>query len=178
MKNTTKIFYISGGKIMSEQQIENFIGEVLTGGDQKNALEFIAYLKASEMIFERGKGYWEGKLHWIITYKDESVCYILIGSEEKPGPGPWIVWSDDSGTNSFKDFPLDEHMKEIAWKNIDICVNCGGCDKPGGNSKTIFGKEFTNVCRTTMRFTNPDVETLEYMKKMVEIRKNYILRNI
>ena len=160
---------------MPEQKIEDFIGEVLTGEDQKNALEFAAYLKASEMQFERGGGYWEGKLYWGISYKDESVCYILIGSEEKPGPGPWIIWSDDSGSNWFADFPLDEHMKEIAWKNVDMCGNCGGCSNPGGTRKTIFGKEFNNVCRTTMRFTNPDTETLEFIKKMVEIRKNDIL---
>ena len=165
---------------MPEQRIEDFIGEVLTGEDQKNALEFAAYLRESEMQFERGTGYWEGKLYWVINYKDESVCYILIGSEEKPGPGPWIIWSDDSGSNSFEDFPLDERIKEIAWKNVDICGNCGGCDNRGytRKTKTIFGKEFNNVCLTTMRFTNPDVEELECVKKMMEIRKNYILKDI
>jgi len=163
---------------MPEQKIENFITEFLATDAQKNALEFVAYLRASEMQFERGTGYWESKLYWIIKYKDEIVCFILIGSEEKPGPDPWTIWSDDSGSNCFADFPLDEQMKEVAWKNVDICGNCGGCDKPGGSRKTIFGKEINNVCRTTMRFIDPDAETLECMKKMVEIRKNDILRNI
>jgi hypothetical protein len=163
---------------MPEQRIENFIDEVLTGDEQKNALEFASYLRASEMVFERGKGYWEGKLYWVIKYKDESVCFILVGAEEKPGPGPWIIWSDNSGSNWFEDFPLDEHMKEIAWKNVDICGNCGGCGNPGGSRKTIFGKEFNNVCITPMRFTNPDAGELEFVKKMGEIRKDDILRNI
>jgi len=164
-------------RTMPEQQIENFISEILTADAQKNALEFTSYLRASEMQFERGKGYWEGKLYWVITYKDETVCYILIGAEEKPGPGPWIIWSDDSGSNCFADFPLDEQLKKVAWKNVDICGNCGGCGNPGGTRKTIFGKEFNNVCRTTMRFTNPDGEALECVKKMVEIRKSDILKN-
>jgi hypothetical protein len=160
---------------MSEQRIENFIGEVLTGDAQKNALEFVAYLKASEMLFERGKGYWEDKLYWLITYKDEYVCFILInGSEEKTEPDGWTIWSDDSGSAWFEDFPIDEHIKEIAWKNVDFCANCGSCDNPGGTRKTIFGKEFNNVCITTMKFINPDVEALECVKKMVEIRKNEI----
>ena len=168
---------------MPEQIIEKFITEVLTGDAQHNALEFAAYLRASEMLFERGTGYWEGKLYWMIKYKGESVCYILLGAEEKPGPGPWIVWSDDSGSNCFADFPLDEHMKEIAWKNIDICtdpVNCGACNKRGytNKTKTLFGKEFNNVCLTTFRFTDPDVEELEFMKKLVEIRKNDIQSKI
>ena len=160
---------------MPEQRIENLIGEVLTGDAQKNALEFFAYLRASEMLFEKGKGYWEDKLYWGIKYRDESICYILInGSEEKAEP--WIIWSDDSDSNWFGDFPLDEHMKEIAWENVDVCANCGYCGS--GTRKTIFGKEFNNVCRTTMRFINPDVEALECVKKMVEIRKNDILGNI
>lgn len=117
--------------------------------------------------------YWEDKLYWVISYKSERVCYILIngsGTEEKFAP--WTIWSDDSNSNWFANFPLDEHMKEIAWKNVDFCANCGSC--PGGARKTIFGKEFNNVCRTTMRFINPDVEALECVKKMVEIRKNDI----
>ena len=162
----------------SRQSIEDSIVEILTGEAQKNALEFAAYLRANEMLFEKGRGYWEGKLYWLIKYKEEYVCYILIGAEEKPGPGPWIIWSDDSGSNCFEDYSLDEQMKEVAWKNVDICGNCGGCDNPGGTRKTIFGKDFNNVCRTAMNFTNPDVETLECVKKMVEIRKNDILRTI
>ena len=164
---------------MSEQKIENSIGEILTGDTQKNALEFASFLRASEMLLERGKDYWEDKHYWMIKYKDEYVCFILVGSEDKTEPESWIVWSDDSDSNWFANFPLDEHMKEIAWKNVDICGNCGGCKSrknPGGTRKTIFGKEFDNVCITTMSFTNPDAETLECIKKMVEIRKNDILR--
>src|SRR5215510_13005251 len=163
---------------MSEQKIEDYIGEFLNGLHKNNALEFVAYLRANDMLFERGDGYWEGKLYWYVKYKDGYVCYILIGAEEKPGPGPWTVWSDDSGSNWFEDSPLDEHMKEIAWKNVNICGNCGGCKQGTGTPKTIFGKEFqNNICITTMKFTDPDIETLGFMKKMVELRKNDILKN-
>ena len=163
---------------MPEQGIENIIGEVLTGDAKKNALDFFAYLWANEMLFERGKGYWENKFYWMIKYKDEYVCFILVGSEDKTGPESWIIWSDDSDSNWFADFPVNERIKEIAWKNVDICGNCGGCNNPGGTRKIIFKKEFNNVCRTTMKFINPDVEALECAKKMVEIRKNDILKNI
>jgi hypothetical protein len=164
---------------MPEQRIEIFISEILAGEAQQNALAFTSYLRANEMQFERGKGYWENKLYWLIKYKNEYVCFILInGSEDKTEPEGLTIWSDDSGSNCFEDFPLDEQMKEIAWKNVDICRNCGGCGNPGGSRKIIFGKEFNNVCRTTLRFTNPDAEALEFMKKMVEIRKKDILRNI
>ena len=102
---------------------------------------------------------------------------MIDGSGSEEAFAPWTIWSDDSDSNWFEDFPLDDHAKEIAWKNVDICGNCGGCDNPGGSRKTIFGKEFNNVCRTTMRFINPDIEALECVKKMVEIRKNDIHGN-
>ncbi len=164
---------------MPEPGIEKFINEVLTGETQKNALEFAAFLSANQMLFVRGKGYWDDKLYWMIKYKDEYVCFILIngsGTEEKFAP--LTIWSDDSDSNWYGNFPLDEHTKEIVWKNVDICGNCGGCHNPGGSCKMIFGKEFSNVCRTTLRFINPDIEALRCVKKMVEIRKNDILRNI
>ena len=163
---------------MSEQKIEKSILEVLVGDKQKNALEFVAYLKANEMLFERAGGYWADKLYWMIKFDDEYVCFVLInGGEDKTEPYGWIVWSDDSASNWLADCPLYEHMKEIAWKNVDICANCGSCKNPGGIRKTIFGKEFDNVCITTMKFINPDDEVVEFMKKMIELRKSDIQNN-
>jgi hypothetical protein len=167
----------SGVKIMLEQKIENFICEALTGDAQKNALEFAEYLRSSEMLFERGKGYWADKLYWMIKYKDQYVCFILInGSEGKTEP--WIVWSDDSGSSWFEDSPPEERLKEIALENVDFCTNCGGCGNPGGTRKAVFGKEFNNVCITAMKFINPDARTLECVKKMAELRKADILASL
>ena len=159
---------------MPEQRIENFIGEILTGDAQQNALEFVEYLRANEMLFERCRnGCWENKPYWLIKYQNEYVCFVLINGYEE---GHWTIWSNDSDSNWFEDFPLDEHIKEIVWKNIDFCVKCNG-DCSQGKRKTIFGKEFNDVCRTTMRFVNPDAETLKCVKKMVEIIKKDILNN-
>lgn len=162
---------------MSEEIIENHIVDVLTGEAQRNALDFIAFLRANEMQFERGKGYWEDKLYWIIKQKDKYVCFILINSGgNKNEPEGWIVWSDDSDSNWFEDIQLDGRIKEIAWRHIDTCGNCGGCDKPGGSHKTIFGKAFDNVCITTFRFDNPDYEAVECIKKLVGLRRKDISR--
>lgn len=162
---------------MSEQRIEKFISEIPNQTAQKYAFEFAAYLRANEMLFEKASGYWADKLYWMITYKGKYVCYILINSADDEGER-WIIWSDDSDSNWFADVPLDDHLKKTAWKNIDICGNCGGCDRPGGSHKTIFGKDFDNVCRTTLRFVNPDVDALACAKKMVELRKNDIQMNL
>lgn len=165
---------------MSVQAIENIIREVLTGEELNLTLDFFTYLSAQEIQFERGTGYWEDKRYWMAVYKGEYVCFILVNGygslRHKDEPEGWIVWSDDSGDDWFTDYPLDTCTKEIAWKNVDYCGHCGGiCG--GGTHKTVFGKDFDRVCRTAFRFDNPNSEALECAKKLVEIRKKYILDN-
>lgn len=143
--------------------IDHYITAKLNGDAGQNALNLVAHLTSQGMSFERGTGYWEDKLYWYVKFNDEFVCFILINENE------WTVWSDDSGADSYADFPLDEDMKEIAWQYVDFCGNCGSCG--GGTKKTIFGKEFDNVCRTTFRFDNPDNLAVGCLKKLTEIRK-------
>lgn len=164
---------------MPEQKIEDHISGVLTGDAQKFALDFAACLRAREMRFERGAGYWEDKRYWCVKYMDECVCFILVngsGSVRHPDePEGWIIWSDDSGsTDWFADPPLDERTKEIARANVDFCGHCGGsCD--GGSHRIIFGEEFDHVCNTAFRFDNPDAEAAECAIRLAELRKNDIL---
>lgn len=157
--------------------IEAFISEILLEDAQKNALEFVTYLRANEMIFEKGIGYWEDKHYWMIKYKNEYVCFILVNGygsyRHQDEPEGWCIWLDDSGKEWFANSPLDKPMKEIAWRYVDFCANCGSCS--GGTNKTIFGKEFDKVCRTTFRFDNSNAEAVECAKKLVELRKRDII---
>jgi len=158
---------------MAEKNIQAFINEFLTDKAQENAAEFVAYLQANEMLFERCRGgYWADKLYWLIKYKTEYVCFILVNGYEA---GDWVIWFEGGNADWFSDSLLEAHMKEIAWQNADFCGNCGYCD--GGKHNDIFGKEFDNVCRTPLSFTNPNNEELGCMKKLVEIRKTNIIRN-
>ena len=166
---------------MSNSRIENAICEVLTGDVQKNALNFVAYLRVNEMVIEREiGGYWDDKFYYAISYNDEFVCFILIGATEEDSSEPWVVWSDSSRSKWYENASLDEQQKEIAWKYVDICGggdDCGSCGNPGGIDKTIFGKEFNNVCLTVFRFDNPNAVAVECLKNLVEIRKNDISKN-
>jgi len=159
---------ITGGIIMPERKIENYLGNVLTGDTRKNAAALFVYLLAHELQFERGQGYWADKLYWMIKHNDEYICFILINNaEDNTEPVGLTVWLDDGRSNCFANLSPDERTKEIAWKHIDICGNCGGCGNPGGSRKTIFGNEFDNVCVTPMRFDNPDAETVECVMKLI-----------
>ena len=154
---------------MSEQKIENYIIKHLAGDTQKNALEFVAYLRDNEMQFKRDKnGYWADKLYWHIICNNKYVCFILINGYEA---GHWVIWFEDGDSDCFADFPVDERTKTIALTNVDIFKgDCGGgqCE---GLRKVIFGKEFESLYRTLMCFNNPDAETVGCMKKLVEISK-------
>jgi hypothetical protein len=161
------------GAIERVDEIENFIATTLSDDVQHNALNFVQFLRSHEMQFERGKGYWEDKFYWLIKFRGEYVCFVLIDGIAECGQ-PWVIWTDDSGSNWYETLHLDEHTREIAWANIDFCGNCGNCD--GGKPKTIFGKTFENVCRTTFRFDNPDSEAVECAKQLVELRKADILK--
>jgi len=157
---------------MTETKIEAYIKKMFIGNDLQNALEFVAFLRENGMIFERGTGYWADKLYWMIKYHNGYVCFILIDNEKI---NDWIIWSDDSGSECFTDFSINEHMKKIAWENVDFCGNCGSCEHSGGTSKIIFGKNFDKVCITTFKFINPNDENLNCLKELVQIRMKGIL---
>ena len=156
---------------MSDKNIEDFINDFHTGDTQIKLLDFVAFLRANEVLFERCQfGYWEDKFYWNTKLRDRYVCNILINNDDE---NSWIIWFDGGDSDWFENYPLDEHLKKIAWRNADFCGGCGFCS--GGKRKSIFGKDFDNVCRTPVCFKNPDNEELVCMKKMIEIRKKYIL---
>lgn len=164
---------------MPGQRIESVIHDVLKDDTQKHALDFIAYLRANEIPLEESESYWE------VKYKDQCVCFILItGSDAFPGPwtiwsdqapGTWVTWDDGNDRNEHENLTVDEHIKQIAWANVNFCANCGGNCSPG-KRKTILGRDFDHVCSSAVAFTNPDSETVNCAKKMVDARKRDILR--
>lgn len=155
--------------------IEAHIYEALTGDAQKLALYFAVYLQALEITLERGTGYWTDKRYWMAKYDEKYICFILLNGHgsaaHKDEPEGWIIWLDDADSRQsqwYANTPLNDEMKETAWRHVDFCANCGSCG--GGTRKTIFGKEFDNVCGTTFRFDNPNTEDIECAKKLAELR--------
>ncbi|MCL2446914.1 MAG: hypothetical protein FWD06_09145 [Oscillospiraceae bacterium] len=155
---------------MFKRNIAYYIKKNLAGDMQKNALAFVAFLRANDMQFERGGGYWADKLYFVINHVGKSVCYILIEQDN------WTIWSDDSGEDSFAGASLGEHRNEIVWDNVNVCESTSRCfDGCQRKRRTIFGKSFDNVCGTAIKFTNPDAETVACMQEIFAIRKTDIL---
>jgi len=167
---------------MLKRSIEYYIRKLLTGEAQKNALEFAAYLRANDMPPVRFRdNYWKDKCYWTVRVNGEYVCFVLLNgspAQDKTEPECWVVWSDDTETATnkwYENGPIDDRMKEIAWRHVDCC-NCGTEGNPA-RRRSIFGKDFDPVCASIFRFDNPDAEALECAKKMAELRKNDILKN-
>lgn len=157
---------------MSAMKIEDAITTVLNEEAQKNALDFVAHMRAKGVSIDESETYWE------IKYKGKCLCFMWIDGSDNL-PGPWTIWSNQEpgswatwGENA-SDFntniPVDDHIKEIAWKNVSFCGNCGECET-NGMSKIVLGKEFDNLCKSTMAFTNPNKEELACAKKMIDVR--------
>ena len=145
------------------------VNDALGGEELTNASDFTAFLIENGMRFERGGGYWEDKIYWCVDHRGESVCYILLED------GAWTVWSDDSGINSYEGASLSEDMMKIAWSHLAICENDERCfDGCARKRKIFFGKEFDNVCGTSMKFRNPNGEEVECLKRLMMIRVDSI----
>ena len=155
------------------KQIENYVEENLTDRAQQTALEFINYLRTNELDFVKDNGYWKDKIYYLIKFRNECVCFIAIRDPDEP-KNFWTIWSDDSRV--YEDSSVEEDIKNIAWKYVDHCGNCGSCG--GGKYKIVFGKRFEKVCGCTFRVDNPKASDLPFLKKMVEMRKNDILNNV
>lgn len=162
---------------MANQRIEDVINSTLQGDARENALDFIAFLHASEIPFNVSGNYLDAH------YQGKNVCSILItGTDQAPGPwtiwsdqepGTWITWSDDDETNAGKDFAVDKHTQEIIWAHVNPCASCGGKCSPG-KTKTVLGRTFPGLCSSAVAFTDPDAEALACAKQMVTARKDDI----
>lgn len=52
--------------------------------EQKIALDFVDYLEKEKFIFVKDNGYWKDKIYYLIKYKNEGICFILIKDPEEP----------------------------------------------------------------------------------------------
>lgn len=151
------------------KSITKIVGYTFPSGLKESTLDFLSYLNSKALTFERLFGYWKNQFYYSVKYNNESVCYILLnGTGGEQQFAPLTVWSDDSGSDWYKNYPLDNKSEEIAWNNIDFCVHCGSC--PGGTKKIVFGREFNNICRTTFRFTNLNEKEFALIKVLINAR--------
>ena len=156
--------------------LEDIIREKLKGETQQNALDFVSHLRAGKETgdFSINTLNEEDESFWIIKQNGENVCCILLNGSN---PDSFTVWICGDHIGARAGVTADEYTKEAAWANVfSSCGNCGAGCSPESRRKTIFGKEFGDICTAelsvAMQFVNPGEETLDCMKKIIDIRKN------
>ena len=139
--------------------IEDEIFTHLDGELREQALEFITYLRENQLSPQP----WFGPTFWIFPWDGNN----LFGMHLKKGS--WHFWffsGDYSGE-------ADEEVVKLVQDNVGHCVNCSGECESKGVDLTIFGNDYANLCyQFPVRFGNPDNETLEKIKKLIELWKD------
>lgn len=154
-------------------QIEDYINKFLTDEAKTIALDFVSFLRENDIEFYKDNGTcWESKIYYHLKFNGEFVGFIAVKDPDEP-ENLWTVWSDNC--KAFENGNIDDKIKETAYKHIDFCGKCGSCG--GGRKKIIFGKEFNKVCGCTFRTDNPSKEDLPFLKKIIELHKEYIVHN-
>ena len=142
-------------KLTIENEVEN---SGLSGHMQKHMLSFVVFLKDNGFSVESeddGNG-------WKIIHMDECVGHMNFTNV-----GIWIDTCD------FGNSSADDVLKESTWAHVRRCehVRSGGkkcgCGSQPGFNKTIFGKQYENLCFAHLEFTNPDAKALENIKKLM-----------
>ena len=156
--------------------------ETFKGDEQKNALDFVSYLRANEIEIPPNE---PGGDFWNASYKGKGICVINLPVvyDDHNGfdtfindlPDAWENLSDGEQNNESVDFPVDERTKEIIWANVrPHDPTCHGKCSPG-SSKIIIGKKFENLCGSFLGIYSPDTETVDCMKKIIRGLKNDML---
>lgn len=152
--------------------IEDYINDNLTDEAKSIALDFVSFLRENDIEFYKDNGApWKDKIYYHLKFNGEFVGFVAVKDPDEP-ENLWTVWSDNC--KAFESGNIDDKVKETAYKHIDFCGKCGSC---GGRKKIIFGKEFNKVCGCTFRTDNPNKEDLPFLKKTIELHKEYIVSN-
>jgi hypothetical protein len=161
-------------------KIEDVIPEYLDGDNKKNALEFVAYMRANKM-----QPAWLSANFWKAMCKGKSICYIRLPKGDmrswllpEETTNAWTVTPALNHLDAYEDSIIKEGLQSIIWENIYYCRNvllgiCNSHKCAPGKSGTILGKEFKNVCHHNqgLWFLNPDETTIDCIKKLLELEQ-------
>ena len=147
----------------NDLKLEDAINNKLSGDTQKNALDLVVFMGANGFSFE-----WfdEGSAAgWALIYKSINIgCILTFDVDFNLCFGLELDFSNI--------VPEEDDMKETIWAKLSFCGKCNdNWETCSGVEKTILGKTFDNLCHSPMCFINPDVKTLENMKKLLLLLK-------
>lgn len=152
----------------TKPKVEDVINELLKGDRKQAALDFVSFIKSLKMTPQ-----WASANSWAVSYKNKRVCYIKI-KDFRSKENYWYIRPAIGYDDETIAFCERENLKQIMINSIHFCQGCGKCAP--GKRMIFFGKEFENVCCSSIdfEFHNPDAATLECAKKLVDFRRSII----
>ena len=170
--------------------VEDIIPDFLGGGALKNALDFIAYLRANKM-----KPSWTLTNQWKAAFKSRNICRITLAPWSEKKKNKWVVTAYLENLKKYEDTLIAENLQRFLWDNVFYCVqkppdspppeelrnyalkypcNLWGCAP--GKSITVCGKELTHICcngnRQYFWFHDPDKATIAAIKRLLELEQH------
>jgi hypothetical protein len=149
----------------SKPKIGEIIPEYLEGKVKQSLEELLEFCRINGIKYP-----WSATNIWKLQLKVKTVGMIYVG--KYPCQGKNVTkgsWYAHINTEPLVDeFIIKENLTEVIHRNVIPCVHgvksCGA-----GKTMTIFGKEFHGV--HGVLFKNPDAESLDCIKKLLEYRK-------
>ena len=155
-------------------KIEEAINEYIEDENAKKiTLDFIAWLRKNKMSPSwSARNYWKVSCYWKDSCNKSKLFLIRVNKN--------VVIIERfyrDFTGDYQTFIINNNLQNLVCNNMTVCrrfesKSCTGCPPSPdftGISINICGKEIKNICRgVIMKFVNPDYETIEGIKKLVE----------
>ena len=155
------------------RKIEEVINEYIEDENPKKIiLDFIAWLRKNKMPPS-----WNARDSWKVSRNKKKIFIIGVVKNEITIHRFWL---DFTFTNEYQTYVINNNLQDMACNNFTVCGRfegrrCTGCPpdcNPEGISINLCGKEVENICRgVIMKFVNPDYETIEGIKKLLEYKE-------
>jgi len=164
-------------QINAYSQIKMKLNETLSGERLNDALNFVDYLHESGRTCELNENHPSA----VFKLADEYSCLVMYQECNDNSMGIWFIlcWRNNRDVYEHESYSIDNNLKEFAQNNIKNCFDCGGCRSQGGEPtrRSVFGKEYDNVCNDVFHFYSPEGENLKNVIKLMELQKCIIVDN-
>ena len=161
---------MAGQKLTVETDIKT---SPLSESLQKEYLAFCRFLSDNDFLIEAeadGNG-------WQFRYGDRCVGHMnfsIVDHANVPAGGVWIDVCDFGGSNA-----AENALKESTWAHVRMCEHFAsggaqcGCGNQPGSTMVLFGKTFENLCFAALEYISPAAKTLEDIKKLMLLFRQY-----
>jgi len=146
-------------------EVKDALRNNLEGERLANALDLVDYL------IEKGltpKKEFDNGVRFI---KNEKSPCMVVFFKNAQNVGEWFICDLPVAFESEWNL-LSNDLKKFIVENVKLCNvyqgNPCGCGSEPGVNKTIFGKDYNNVCTSEIQFINPESNVLDKLKQIIE----------